>query len=243
LLKPENFTLDAPNLRELLKGLNDGGIHVPEHLIRPLFDEAHQRALDSGDYFDQRLAAESLEALSRSLGDGARPLLEPLLDSPNIELAQSAADMLARMAGVEEAWKFVHDRLAEVGFDALTEPQRHHYCASDFDRAGGFIDYFGNIGTYIPETVDALRVIGMDPAANALAEAIRVIGPIARERNRELRLTAFEGRYEEIEAALEPLELLYKPTIRQLPVKIHLYAIQHAEHFRPLVDVPQTTDK
>ena len=240
LVKPQNIRLDHPSFPEILKGLNDGEIHIPERLIRSVFNQAQQRALESEEWSDQRIAAESLEALSRTLGDALRPLLEQLLDSPNIELAESAADMLARLAGVENAQNFVNDRLAEDGFDALTQPQQYHYCVSDFSRSNDLMDYLGNIGTYIPETVDALHAIGVDDAANALAEAMRLIGPISRERDRELRLTAFEGRYEHIEAALEPLEESCKPTIRQLPIKIRLYAIRHAEHFRPADAHPQS---
>lgn len=60
---------------------------------------------------------------------------------------------------------------------------------------------------------------------------MRLVGPLAREPNRELRLTAFEGRWEELEPAFDPLERGYYATKTQLRQAWLLYAARRPEHF------------
>ena len=69
-------------------------------------------------------------------------------------------------------------------------------------------------------------------AEAALTSAMRHVGPLAREPDREMRLAAFEGRFDGLRLAFQPLETAYFRTQGLLKQKMLLYATKHAEHFR-----------
>jgi hypothetical protein len=81
--------------------------------------------------------------------------------------------------------------------------------------------------------VDALRELDFPVAESALAAAIKAVGPLTREPDRETRLAAFEGRYDELQSLFSPLESAYCTSAGALRVKWLLYAADHADHFRP----------
>jgi hypothetical protein len=118
----------------------------------------------------------------------------------------------------------------------LSHEQRVVYCAFLFDAEvcnGGLMQFFGNSsGDHAVDALEALSELGHKEAHAALRDAIKLVGPLARETNRELRLTGFEGRWEELQPAFDPLEQAYYATQAQLRQAWLLYAIRHAEHFR-----------
>jgi hypothetical protein len=62
---------------------------------------------------------------------------------------------------------------------------------------------------------------------------MKAVGPLAREPDRETRLAAFAGRYDNLQAIFSPLESAYYAAADALRVKWLLYAADHADHFRP----------
>jgi hypothetical protein len=59
-----------------------------------------------------------------------------------------------------------------------------------------------------------------------------LVGPLSREPDRDIRLAAFEDRYDELQASFEPLETAYYHTKGLLQQRMLLYAAANAEHFR-----------
>jgi hypothetical protein len=233
---PRYLSLDSPDADQIISACNQAGVLLPVRLVRPLFDEAMRRAVGANCQRYDRLAAASLEALALALGEEARPLLEAGVDHEQDVIQDAAARGLARLAGVEDPGVFVCDRCSEVGVDGLTPPQRVVYLAFVFDAEvcnGGIMQFFGNAsGEHTAETLDALRELGAVDVAELLAAAMRQVGPLAREPDRDMRLAAFEDRYDELQAAFEPLETAYYEMESRLRRRATLYAAQHAEDFR-----------
>jgi HEAT repeat protein len=239
-LSPSN-----PNVHQILEACNQTGILLPEKLVRRLLDHSLPLAIGERCYPHQYVVGGALEALARRLGEQIKPLLEELLASDQEKIRESAAKGLAKIAGLEDPVNYVIQRAQKVGFEGLTAPERVVYCGFLFDAEvcnGGIMQFFGNTsGDRAVETLEALRVLNLPEAFNGLDTAMNLVGPLSREPDRDMRLTAFEGRYDELQAGFEPLEHAYYATKGLLRQRILLYAVANADHFQS--PSPIETDK
>jgi hypothetical protein len=230
-LSPENR-----NAYRILRACNEARISLPEEAARRVLDHSLPLAVGQECYPHQYVVAAALESLARSLGDQVKPLLERALASDQDEIQVSAAKGLATLAGVQDPINFVLRRMREVGFQGLTTPQRVVYCAFQFDAEvcnGGIMQFFGNSsGNYTVETLESLRALDQAEAYRALETAISLVGPLAREPDRDMRLAAFEDRYDELQARFEPLDSAYYAMKGLLRQRMLLYAVANARHFR-----------
>lgn len=227
---------DNPNTHRILDACNRAKIPLPEAVTRPLLDRSMALAVGERCYPHEYVAAAALGALGLQLGERARPLFEAALQHEQENIRGAAAHGIARLAGVEDPQSFVCEQLNTKGFDGLSREQRTVYCAFMFDAEvcnGGLMQFFGNSsGDHAADTLEALRELGHPEADAALAAAIKLIGPLAREPDREMRLAAIEGRYEQLLAAFSSLESAYYSAGGLLRQKWLLYAARHPEHFR-----------
>ena len=208
---------------QAIRACTRAGIALPPELIRPIYDRALVLASQpQTEYPAYCVAEESLPALVAALGEGARPMVEAALAHSNADVREAGARELARLAGVTDAVNFVSERASAVGVDGLTDAQRTVYLAFVFDAEvcnGGLMQFFGNSGgAYAVETLAALRELGNAEAEAALAGAMKLIGPLARETERDMRMAAFDGRYKDLKGPLNELDSRYygaKSDLRQ----------------------------
>jgi Domain of unknown function (DUF4375)/HEAT repeats len=233
---PRWLSIDNPSVYQILEVCNGAQIHLPEVLVRALLDHSLPLAVGDQCYPHQYVAAAALETLARQLGDQVRPLLQSALTSDQEKIQESAARGLVRLAGLDDPVSFVLERLRREDFEALSAPQRVVYCAFLFDAEvcnGGIMQFFGNpTGDHAAATLEALRILGHPEAYRALDTAMNLVGPLSREPDRDMRLAAFEGRYEELQGGFKPLESAYYRTTGLLRQRMMLYAIENAAHFR-----------
>jgi len=98
---------------------------------------------------------------------------------------------------------------------------------------GGLTQFFGNSsGNHVVDTLKALAELPHHEAHAALDAAMRLVGPLAREENREARLVGFDGRWDELSTAFDQLEHRYWESQLPLRVAILLYVASHASHFQ-----------
>jgi hypothetical protein len=230
-LSPDNRTV-----HRILEACDEAGVALPADLVRTLLDHSLPLAVGQRCYPHQYVVAAALKALARVLGDQSRPLLESALASDHEKVQVAAATGLAMLVGLDDPVDFVLERKQVVGLEGLTAPQRVVYCAFDFNGEvcnGGIMQFFGNTsGDHAVETLEALRVLGHEEAYHALESAMSLVGPLAREPDRDMRLAAFEDRYDELLLGFRPLEKAYYPRAGVLKQRMLLYAIANAEHFR-----------
>jgi HEAT repeat protein len=233
---PRWLSADNPNVYQIVQACNEAHLSLPEDLVRALLDYSLPLAVGERCYPHQYTVAAALEALARCTGDRAKPILERALASDQEEIQESAAKGLATLAGLDDPVKFVLDRAQKVGFEGLTVPQRVVYCGFLFDAEvcnGGIMQFFGNSsGDHAVETLESLLVLNHAEAYRALETAISAVGPLAREPDREIRLAAFEDRYDDLQTRFGPLESAYYGTKGLLRQRMLLYAVAQAEHFR-----------
>ena len=224
------------NAYRILDACNRAGVLLPEGVVRRLLDAALPLAAGERCYPNDYVAAAALRALALRGADGVGTLAESLLGHRNEHVRESAAEALATLAGITDPTGFVIDREGAEGYAALSPQQRVVYCAFLFDAEvcnGGLMQFFGNSsGDHATDTLAALAELGHAEAHAALATAMRLVGPLAREPDREGRLTGFEGRWDELQAAFDPLERAYYATKATLRQAWLLYAVRHADHFR-----------
>jgi HEAT repeat protein len=230
-LSPSN-----PNVYKILEECNQASILLPESLVRRLLDHSLPRAVGEKCYPHQYVAAAALVALAMKSGDEVRALLECALSSDQDIIQEAAARAIAKLADLNDPVGFVLERKEQVGFERLSKPQQVVCCCYVFDAEvcnGGITQFFGNTsGDLTAETLEALKTIGHKEAVNALQTAMRLLGPLSRERDRDLRLEAFQNRFDELQAAFRPLEDEYYRKNGLLRQRILLYAVANAEHFR-----------
>lgn len=230
------LSLSNRNAYRILEACNRANILLPEATLRRLLEVALPEAVGERCYPNDYVAAEALRALALRKAEDASVIAQSLLSHENEKVKESAAEALAELAGVSDPTGFVIDRLSKEGYGALSREQRVVYCAFLFDAEvcnGGLMQFFGNSsGDHAVDTLDALAELGHKEAHAALQTAMRLVGPLSRESDRELRLTGFEGRWDELQPAFDPLEKAYYATQVQLRQAWLLYAIRHASHFR-----------
>ena len=229
---------DNPCVCEILDSCSDARIPLPEHLLRCLLEDSLKHLNGENSYPHDRIAAGTLIALARASGDRIKSLLEAQADSASKYVREGAARGLLLLNGVEDPVTFVLTRRSEVGYESLSIPQPTIYCACVFEAEvcnGGITQFFGNSsGDRAADTLEALRLLDHRPSYDALNTAMRLIGPLAREPDRDMRLAAFEGRYEELRSAFRPLEdAVYASSLTSAMLA---HATKHPEQFREAND-------
>jgi HEAT repeat protein len=246
VLDPERAALDLGDERwlnmsnrntyRIVEACNRANILLPETIIRRLLSDALSRAVGERCYPNDYVAAAALCALAMWKSGDAGTIADSLLNHQSEKLREAAAEALAALADISDPTGFVIGRVSKEGYEALSQEQRVVYCAFLFDAEvcnGGLMQFFGNSsGDHAVDTLNALAELRHNEAHAALATAIRLVGPLAREPERELRLTGFEGRWDELQPAFDPLESAYYKTNVRLRQAWLLYAIGHADHFR-----------
>ena len=223
------------NTHVIVEACNHAGIPLPATLVRTLLEHSLPLAVGSRCYPHQYVVAAALKSLALTSGEQARPFLESSLDSDQPEIQEAAAQGLVELAGLHDPVAFAMARVDEAGFEGLTRAQRVVYCAFEFEAEvcnGGLMQFFGNSsGNHVFETLEAIRELGHPEAEHALASAMALVGPLAREPDREMRLAAFEDRYDELQTAFKPLQSAYYGVQGKLKQKMLLYAVRHREDF------------
>ncbi|TVQ51575.1 MAG: DUF4375 domain-containing protein [Phycisphaerales bacterium] len=224
---------ENPDVVGLLRSCNEAEIQLPAELVRDLFDDSLPRVTGDSCYPHCSIAAESLRSLTSSLGEAARPLLMSMLNHDHEKLQVASAAGLAMLVGLKDPAYLMFQKVSQRGLDTLNPPQRVVHFASTFEFQvgnGGLAQFFANSsGDHVPEIMEALRILGHPEAIHALVSAVDLVGPIARERDREIRLTAFEDRYDELRQRFEPLEDAFYATIGRFQQSLLLYAAEHAD--------------
>lgn len=230
------LTTSNCNTYRIVEACIEASILLPEQVLIQLFGASLHKAVREHCYPDDYVASNALLAMAHQGSSSAHRLAEQLLHHENKKVREVAAKSLTVLAGISDPTGFMSDLVHKDGFEVLSPEQRVVYCAFLFDMEvcnGGLMQFFANSsGDHVEDTLEALAVLGHDEAHTAMQAAIRLVGPLSKEANRELRLTAFEGRWEELSAAFRPLETAYFATNVQLRQAWLLYATRHAAQFR-----------
>jgi HEAT repeat protein len=220
----------------VLKACNEKRILLPVEKVQAVLNASLPLTTQENCYPHQYNVANALTSLALSTGRSIEPLIKSMMDSRHEVIQETAAAALGLLAGADDPIGFVIKANSHKGFENLTNAQQVVYCAFMFDAEvcnGGLLQFFGNTsGDHVAETLEALRILGHLDAEYALRRAIQLAGPLSRETDREIRLTAFENRFDELQAAYRPLEDAYyssKGTLRQ---KIFEFAAKNAADFR-----------
>jgi Domain of unknown function (DUF4375)/HEAT repeats len=229
------LSLSNRNAYRILEACNRVNVALPEDAVRRLLDAALPLAAGDDCYPNDYVVAAALRALALRRADGVGAVAESLLAHENRTVKEGAAEALTILTGIRNPTEFVIDRVHQQGYKDLSHEQRVVYCAFLFDAEvcnGGLMQFFGNSsGNHTVDTLAALLELGHKEAYAALDEAIRLVGPLSRESDRELRLTAFEGQWDKLQPAFDTLERFYYHAQVPLRQTWLLYAVRHADHF------------
>ena len=209
----------------------------PRDSMSPIFEDAIERVGGERSFPYDRIAEVVLVMLAKSgVPDEVRALIDRATRIENDRLQEAVADAAAQLAGVDDPVSFVQKHINRVGYDRLTQPQRVVYCASCFDAEvcnGGLMQFFGNSsGDHAVDTLEALEQLAHTEAVTALTKAMHAVGPLARETDRDTRMDAFAGRFDELVEVFRPLEGAFYKSNSGLRARMTRFAVEHAEDFR-----------
>lgn len=230
------LTPSNPNVHYVLKELHQNGVQVPVALVKSLLEHALPLTVEEHCYPHQYTVAACLNILAAQLGKDAFPFLDSVRHSTDDIVQEGLGEATARIYGIRNAWEHVLNQIDAQGYQSLTHPQRVYYCAFLFDAEvcnGGITQFFGNSsGDHAVDTLEALRELEHPEAIVALETAMKLVGPLSREPERDKRLVAFENRFDELQTAFEPLEKKYYSTNSNLRRMLNEYAARNAQHFQ-----------
>lgn len=117
------------------------------------------------------------------------------------------------MANADLAYQHALDRLAAVGFEALTEWERDlatlWHVEAEVNNAGFVHYYSGPAGDYAYHAPEALARVGAAEKASLVRIANALFGPGGPPRNRQDRLTALNTLSAQALVAIDDLEERY----------------------------------
>jgi hypothetical protein len=233
LLDPKQFSLDNPQLQQVIEALNESRTPIPREILLPLIDQL-EPLIDKHPRDSQ--LAHALFAYARNPDARTESRLRGFLQSPNEGVQTGAARALASFNGVEGQYTKLIHLVDEQGIDALTEAERDYYTASIYYyeiQNGGPWQYIGNsTADYHAQITEGLRAIGAPKTARVLDKLGRVFGPSGPSVNRELRndqAGAFTTRQA---AAVDRLYATFPSPGENIEMLRDLYVAAHAADFR-----------
>jgi hypothetical protein len=230
------FSIQNPQLAEVLEALNRPGVKVPRAILLPLLAK-----LDSPTTKEppgQVTYAAALTLYANNPDEHAETRLRTLINSPSTIISSAAAQGLETLAGISirDVVMDVYDRR---GFATMTQPQQ--FCLAielyrDEVNDGGHKQYFYNDDSDLYETAIAgLRALGATSQATNLADASRAFSsghPAPTEDERRHQLEAFGPDQDRIlETADERFYQLEDEPGARLDVLMTLYALKHRTDF------------
>ncbi|MGD2107948.1 MAG: DUF4375 domain-containing protein [Phycisphaerae bacterium] len=144
LTTPEALAPRQAGLHETLRALREARVKVDEAPLLSIVDELESDDETSPHDF---VLGEALRALGRYDSERARDAIQRGLKASTERVREGAAMGMALSHGVEDAFGTAFDKLNEVGWEGLTEPQANALAVRiliDEVNNGGFDQYFAN---------------------------------------------------------------------------------------------------
>lgn len=234
MLSSRFFRSENRYVFEILRALNEAGRKIPHDKLLPLLEA--EKALLHEEFPHDYAYAAALKAYAIHPDGQAEATILRELDSPNENVRVAAAEALAILSGVTDAWKKVVTIIDQRGIEALSVPQRRYYAVLIYDSEvnnGGHSQYFFNSsGELWEDAVAGLDAMGAKERAGILREAAALAGRF-RPPSGAARTAETYQRFDERHASLDTLDDRYYECDEVVDALLARYALDNKEHFRP----------
>ena len=233
MLDERFFQAENRALVNILKALNDADAQIPKEWLHRLVDSCRGR---QSEYPLSYTLGQALIALGRMKDGAAEKLAREFINAQESRVREDAALALCRYHGLGEPANVVYGREGEVGFENLTEPQKHVYCVNALKAEvdnGGFAQYFFNsAGDHTYLALEALKAIDAPDTAGLLQRANDLFGEKGPSRDRGQRVRQLSRMKRKHDAEFERLDSAFYEDPDHLGVRVCLYAIEHKVDFQ-----------
>jgi len=233
LLDPANFHARNEKLQRHLVALRETRTPVPFDRLAALVADLRPLV---GEYPFEYTCREALLVLGQTQHPDAEAILLDAMTWGNEQVVGGAAGGLQMLAGVEEPYAFVWDRVYKDGFGKLTDPQRAYLILNLLDAEvcnGGFHQYYVNSYSENAHLAPAAAtLVGAPDYLELIRKANACFGPDGPPSDRDLRHERLSRFTPGVDETLRKLDSEYYARPVKLPALLSLFAARHAEHFR-----------
>jgi hypothetical protein len=238
LASDEALTIERNWLRWTLVALRDAGVVVGADKLRALLRDA-RAVLERADTPQSdrpglgMLISELVLSIAQHDRDEAMTLASSLADSPHDAAREAAQNVREHLAEVDPVQRVIAEREA-VGEIALMRPEhRNVYLVWLLDaevQNGGWLQWVANSsGQHAPQTLEALRALGLDAAAGQLETMMAALGPRGWSDEQPERMAAIDQALSAAKTLPSDGDLWDMGT--QIRAAISDYAERHREAF------------
>ncbi|HEY1123295.1 MAG TPA: DUF4375 domain-containing protein [Haloferula sp.] len=228
ILAPEIFKAESLEIDELLWALCEKNVSLPRERILKLIEESGTAELEQDQ---EKILGPALLLLGRQRNPAD---LERLRSAGDENLAECAMPGLLAWHGLEGYRERLATLYEEKGFAALSEPQRLHIAAGEFESSAELYYYFSDgRSDHWRDALAGLKVMKRDNLAAILEETAAKFGGDGPSTDRETRrkqADALEEKhaFDELDRRLDEARGLLFPTFIQLD----RFAIEHTDSFK-----------
>lgn len=250
LESPRYFSIQNPQLAEVLEALDRPGVKVPRTILLPLLAKLDSSSTNESP--EQVTYAAALTLYANNPDEHAETRFRTLINSPSSIISSAAAQGLETLAGINVR-DVVMDLYDRRGFTTMTQSQQ--FCLAvelyrDEVNDGGHKQYFYNDDSDLYETAIAgLYAMGAASQAINLSDASRAFSsghPAPTEDGRRDQLESFGPDQDRIlETADKRFYQLEEEPSARLDVLMTLYALKHRTNFAVALssDVEPVSDR
>lgn len=177
LTSSKRLGANQQNLHEVLRALRLAGVKVAETDLLKILADWKEKAAEYPGY---RVVGQTLMMLATVDPSKSIDVIDPWLTHPSDEIREEATAAKVLAMGVENPIGFAWDRLETVGWEGLTDPQRHVVAVKMMIAEvenGGFFQYFLNSsGDQWRDAADGLIAIGATGDKDLFDQALKLFG-------------------------------------------------------------------
>jgi len=233
LLSDQYFTPANRELHYIIEALNQAGQKIPHAYLLPLLVRV---APLIGEYPNDYAYAAALLAYAANPDSSAESSFRRELESSCEMVREAAANSLAILAGVTDAYATVLAREVQSGSDSLSSPQLRYVAIIHYDaevRNGGHSQYFVNsFSERWKFALDGLTVIGAPGRAEVLRAAAALFGNDGPSEDTVLRhaqLARFNTQQDKLLSELDTA--YYSLKEENISILLAQYAVKHKRDF------------
>ena len=233
LTAADSLHVGKTGLQDVLVSLRKAGIAVDPGRLLSLESDIEKAGLQ---YPNDYVLGETLRLLARVESDAARAAIERGTRSSSGRVRENATTALAERVGVTDPFATAFQRWDDVGWDRLTEPQKHVLAVRvliDQVNNGGFAQYFVNSsGEHWPDALAGLEAIGATNEVGLVQRAVGLFGPDKPSVDGQQRHQQLARVIKRNDKVLDPIDQDFYKEADDREVLLLRYIIAHAADFR-----------
>jgi hypothetical protein len=233
LTSSERLHPKGENVHEVLEALRIADVKVAKSDLLKILAGWNDKTIE---YPGGRVVGQALLMLASVESSKSIDVIDPWLTHSSERIREDATAAKVLAMGLEDPMGFAWDRLESVGWQKLTDPQRHVIAVKMLVgevENGGFFQYFVNrSGDNWRDAADGLVAIGAAVDKDLFDQAVGLFGPDLPSEDQETRHEQVAKIANRDEEAFSFVEGPFYKDQNDREVLLLNYILKHADDFR-----------